>query len=62
VQDTTLGDYEDGHFVDPRVHPVVARFRANLRGVEAGCRARDAERYLPYPYLFPSNILQSISI
>lgn len=62
IQDTTLGKYEDGHFVDPRVPAVIARFRANLRGVEAGCKARDAKRYLPYPYLFPSNILQSISI
>ena len=62
VQDTTLGDYPDGHFSDPRVPAVIARFRANLRGVEAGCMARDADRYLPYPYLHPSNILQSISI
>ncbi len=62
MQETTLGDYEEGHFSDPRLPPIIARFRANLRGVEAGCMARDAKRYLPYPYLHPSNILQSISI
>lgn len=62
MQYTTLGDYAPGTFVDPRLPPVIARFRANLRGVEAGCMSRNEKRYLPYTYLHPSNILQSISI
>lgn len=62
VHDTKLGHYDHKAFLDPRVAPVIARFQAHLRAVEEGCRRRDAGRFLPYPYLHPSNILQSISI
>ncbi|MCA9567119.1 MAG: hypothetical protein KC656_04725, partial [Myxococcales bacterium] len=62
VRDTTLGAYGPKAFTDPRVAPLVARFQASLRNVEAGCQRRDATRWLTYPYLHPSQILQSISI
>ncbi len=62
MQSTTLGKYEADAFSDPRVTPLIARFQATLRGVEAGAVQRDATRWLPYPYLQPSKILQSISI
>ena len=62
VRDSTLGHDAPGAFSDPRVLPVVARFNARLREVERESTARDATRYLSYPYLHPSQILQSISI
>jgi len=62
VRDTVLGHYRPDAFSDRRVPAAIARFQADLRNVEAGCKRRDAERWLPYPYLHPSQILQSISI
>lgn len=62
VRDSTLGEYGPTRFQDLRVLPLVKRFQAALRDVEQATAARDASRWLPYPYLRPSQILQSISI
>lgn len=62
VHDTKLGNYRPDAFTDPRVVPLVARFQSALKDVEANIDERDASRWLSYPYLKPSNILQSISI
>lgn len=59
---TKLGHYSPRDFADPRVLPLVARFARDLEQIESDTSARDAGRWLPYPYLLPSNILQSISI
>lgn len=62
VSDTQLGHYAATAFSDPRVAPVVARFCAALDELDATIEARDRDRFLPYPFLRPSRILQSISI
>jgi arachidonate 15-lipoxygenase len=62
IRDSKLGEYGLLHFTDPRVHPVLKAFQARLDEVEKDIEARDAERFLPYPHLRPSQILQSISI
>ena len=49
-------------FKDPRVAPVVKCFVDNLDAVEATIEQRNATRLMAYPYLRPSQILQSISI
>jgi len=62
MQMSTLGHYAPTDFQDPRVAPLLARFRRALDGVEQATAQRDAGRWLPYPHLRPSRILQSISI
>lgn len=62
LRDSTLGKYRRDAFSDPRVAPLLTAFRRQLEAVEGETRSRDAQRWLPYPYLYPSNILQSISI
>jgi arachidonate 15-lipoxygenase len=57
-----LGDYAPLAFRDLRVFPVVERFKSELRDVEAAIDAREPTRLYRYPFLKPSNILQSISI
>ena len=41
---------------------LVDRFNADLKAVEKVIAARDKGRFLPYPYLLPSNIPASIHI
>jgi arachidonate 15-lipoxygenase len=56
-----LGKYAEGHFGDPRVDPVVARFQARLHAIEEETAARNTTRVLPYEYLLPSRITASIN-
>ncbi len=56
-----LGKYDPGHFVDPRVAPLVAAFQADLGAIEAATAARNASRPLPYTFLLPSRITASIN-
>ncbi|MGE0327458.1 MAG: lipoxygenase family protein [Polyangiaceae bacterium] len=59
---STLGHYPLTQFVDPRVLASLARFRSALSEVESATEERDENRLISYPYLRPSQILQSISI
>lgn len=62
LRDSKLGDYGLLHFLDLRVHPIVRALQKRLREVEATIVTRDPARLLSYPWLLPSQILQSISI
>jgi arachidonate 15-lipoxygenase len=62
VRVSRLGDYAAGTFTDPHVEPILSRFHDRLLVLEEDSKARDAGRFLSYPYLRPSQILQSISI
>ena len=62
MRDSKLGDYGLLHFRDLRVHPVVVAFQRRLQEVEKVIEERDPRRLMSYPYLRPSQILQSISI
>jgi arachidonate 15-lipoxygenase len=57
-----LGEYLPCHFHDLRVVPVLRRFKERLAKVETDSRGRDQSRPVTYPYLFPSNVAQSVHI
>lgn len=57
-----LGEYPRGHFVDPRVAPLVARLQTELAAVEQEVTLRNDARPQVYPYLLPSNITASIHV
>jgi len=56
-----LGKYDPGHFVDPRVAPLVSDWQAELAAIEDATNARNASRPLPYTFLLPSRITASIN-
>jgi arachidonate 15-lipoxygenase len=62
IRDDRLGQYPSGHFTDPRVAPILARFQAALDAADAVIAERDTQRLLPYPYLRPSLLTASIHI
>jgi arachidonate 15-lipoxygenase len=62
IKDDRLGDYPAGHFADPRIAPMLARFRAALDDADRVIAERDTSRFLPYPYLRPSLLTASIHI
>jgi arachidonate 15-lipoxygenase len=56
-----LGGYPAGHFLDPRVAPLVASFSERLRAIEVETATRNQLRPLPYDFLLPSRITASIN-
>jgi arachidonate 15-lipoxygenase len=59
---TTLGNYPRGHFSDERVRPLLTAFGAELDRAEATINQRNLSRSVPYPFMKPSVIPQSINI
>ncbi|MFK7986069.1 MAG: lipoxygenase family protein [Sandaracinaceae bacterium] len=57
-----LGHYGPLHFLNRQVRKLVDAFQDELEAIEADIVVRDATRLMPYPYLRPSQVLQSISI
>lgn len=62
VRASRFGEYGPLHFHDLASIDASRRFRERLDDVEARILTRDATRPWSYPYLRPSQILQSISI
>ena len=62
IRDDRLGHYPAGQFADPRVAPLLARFRTALDAAETEIAERETTRLLPYPYLRPSLLTASIHI
>ncbi|MGK3962097.1 lipoxygenase family protein [Sorangium sp. So ce118] len=62
VGHTRLGYYPRRHFRDPRVAPLLSEFQARLRDVESAIHERNATRDVPYEFLLPSKIPQSVDI
>ena len=58
---TQLGQYESGHFSDPRVQAPLQAFQQKLQEIEATIQQRNGIRRA-YEYLLPSQIPQSINI
>ncbi|MBJ7901028.1 MAG: lipoxygenase [Cyanobacteria bacterium RI_101] len=54
--------YFDDPFPDPQARRVLAQFRQDLQGIERKIELRNKNRVVPYPYLRPSLVLNSISI
>lgn len=57
-----LGHYSPLQFLDYRVWEALLRFRWDLESVEAQILARDASRFLSYPFLLPSKLGSSVFI
>ncbi|MEH2118962.1 lipoxygenase family protein [Nostoc sp.] len=56
-----LGEYQQGHFTDQKVKPLLQAFQSNLQRVEDTIKQRNLHRPI-YEYLLPSKIPQSINI
>lgn len=62
VRENRLGRYPHGHFADPRVAPLATRLERELAAAEDTIAERNRARFMPYPWLLPSNITASIHI
>jgi arachidonate 15-lipoxygenase len=55
-----LGHYDE-RFEDPKAQAVVERFQQDLEQIEGEIEQRNTNRPLPYTYLKPSQIINSIN-
>ncbi|MCK6518099.1 lipoxygenase, partial [Myxococcota bacterium] len=62
VRHTTLGEYEEGWFEDPRVAPLLKAHQTKLRAAGRVIDSRNRERRRKYTYLHPSQVPLSINI
>jgi arachidonate 15-lipoxygenase len=62
VRENCLGRYPHHHFADPRARSLADRFAEQLASAEDVIAARNDHRFMPYPWLLPSNITASIHI
>ncbi|MEG5047998.1 lipoxygenase family protein [Microcoleus sp. B4-C1] len=59
---TQLGQYNKGHFKDAKVMSYLGAFQNQLRDIEMEISKRNRSRLMPYKFLLPSQIPQSINI
>lgn len=63
---TNLGNYSASAFTDPNVTSPLERFQTNLKDIEQQINQRNSnskgDRIIPYEFLLPTNIPQSINI
>ena len=59
---TQLGQYNSGQFKDNKVIEALGRFQRNLEGIGVQIKKDNESRPLPYPYMIPDQIPQSINI
>jgi arachidonate 15-lipoxygenase len=59
---TQLGQYNKGHFKDAKVKSSLGEFQNQLRDIEMEISKRNRSRLMPYKFLLPSQIPQSINI
>lgn len=57
-----LGHHKEKYFSDPRTKAVLSQFQADLKNLENEITARNEQLDLPYEYLMPSRIENSITI
>lgn len=62
VRILSLGQFPEGTFVDPRAEGVLELYRKELGWAETLLVGRDKTRFLPYPYLRPSQAGNSVFI
>ncbi len=62
VRSTKLGHYAPFHFRNHEASKAVHGFQRHLKSIEGIIDERERDRFLPYPFLKPSLVLQSISI
>ena len=59
---TTLGAYPDRYFHNTQVTTALRNFQGKLKEIEETIKNEDSQRLVPYRYLLPSKIPQSINI
>ncbi|MCV3216407.1 hypothetical protein OGM63_23320 [Plectonema radiosum NIES-515] len=63
---TNLGNYSASAFTDPNVISALEKFQTNLKDIEQQINQRNSnskgDRIIPYKFLLPTNIPQSINI
>ena len=59
---TQLGQYNEGRFKDPKVKSYLGKFQNQLRDIEIEISKKNFSRLMPYKFLLPSQIPQSINI
>ncbi len=59
---TELGKYNKGHFKDAKVNSHLGQFQNRLRDIEIEISKKNFSRLMPYQFLLPSQIPQSINI
>ncbi len=59
---TQLGQYNKGHFKDAKVKSYLGQFQNQLRDIEIEISQKNFSRLMPYKFLLPSQIPQSINI
>lgn len=59
---TQLGQYNKGHFKDAKVKSYLGQFQNQLRDIEIEISEKNMSRLMPYKFLLPSQIPQSINI
>lgn len=59
---TQLGQYNKGHFKDAKVMSYLGQFQNQLRDIEIEISKKNFSRLMPYKFLLPSQIPQSINI
>lgn len=62
VHYTTLGHYDQGHFKDRQVLDYLKKFQNKLQDIQVEIGNKNLSRLMPYEFLLPSNIPQSINI
>lgn len=62
VHYTQLGKYNKGHFKDKKVVSYLGDFQKNLTDIEGEINKKNNSRLMPYNFLRPSQIPQSINI
>jgi len=59
---TQLGQYNKKHFKDVKVMSYLGQFENQLRDIEIEISKKNFSRLMPYKFLLPSQIPQSINI
>ena len=62
VHYTTLGHYDQGHFKDRQVLDYLKKFQNKLQDIQVEIGNKNLSRLMPYEFLLPSKIPQSINI
>lgn len=57
-----IGDYPEELFIEEPAKAAIEVFQRKLKGISAEIKARNAKLCVPYPYLLPEQIPNSIAI
>lgn len=61
-QQKFIGDYPEDLFVEKAAKSAISGFQKKLKEISAGIKERNAKLVVPYPYLLPERVPNSIAI